>query len=63
LSARRLRTGTEVIGQFRNLEDPDRFVFVRAFPGMAERAAALAAFYDGPVWAAHRDAASATMVA
>jgi quinol monooxygenase YgiN len=56
--------GMEVVGQFRDLDDPDRFVFVRGFPGMVERAAALTAFYDdGPVWAAIRDAANATMVA
>jgi hypothetical protein len=29
---------------------------------MTTRAAALAAFYDGPVWHAHRDAANATMI-
>ncbi|MDP9365472.1 MAG: NIPSNAP family protein [Chloroflexota bacterium] len=56
--------GMEVVGQFRDLDDPDRFVFVRGFPGMAERAAALRAFYDdGPVWAAIRDEANATMAA
>lgn len=55
--------GMEVIGQFRDLDDADRFVWLRGFRDLATRAEALAAFYDGPVWAAHREAANATMVA
>jgi hypothetical protein len=54
--------GVTVIGQFRDLDDPDRFVWLRGFPDMAARTAALEAFYGGPVWAAHRDAANATMI-
>lgn len=54
--------GMRVIGQFRDLGDPDRFVWLRGFADMASRAAALQAFYGGPVWAAHRNAANATMV-
>ena len=53
--------GMSVVGQFRDLEDPDRFVWLRGFRDMASRAAALQAFYGGPVWQAHRDAANATM--
>ena len=51
-----------VIGQFRDLDWPDRFVWLRGFQDMAVRRAALAAFYEGPVWAEHREAANATMV-
>lgn len=54
--------GMRVIGQFRDLDDPDRFVWLRGFRDMASRAPALAAFYGGPVWRAHRDAANATMI-
>lgn len=54
--------GMRVIGQFRDLDDPDAFVWLRGFSGMRERHAALTAFYDGPVWARHRDAANATML-
>jgi hypothetical protein len=54
--------GMRVLGQFRDLDDPDRFVWLRSFADMEARRAALAAFYGGPVWAAHRDAANATMV-
>jgi hypothetical protein len=37
-------------------------VWLRGFADMPARANALAAFYDGPVWQAHRDAANATML-
>lgn len=53
--------GIRVGGRFRDLDDPDRFVWLRSFPDMVERARALHAFYGGPVWRAHRDAANATM--
>ncbi|MER7771352.1 NIPSNAP family protein [Kitasatospora sp. NPDC096140] len=54
--------GITVGGRFRDLDAPDRFVWLRAFPSMPERRRALEAFYGGPVWQAHRDAANATMV-
>jgi hypothetical protein len=54
--------GGRVLGQFRDVDDPDRFVWVRAFADLAARKNALEAFYGGPVWAEHRDAANATMV-
>lgn len=54
--------GIELIGQFRDLDDPDRFVWLRGFPDMVERRRALEAFYGGPVWRTHREAANATMV-
>jgi hypothetical protein len=55
-------TGMAVIGQFRDLDDPDRFVWLRGFRDMASRAEALGRFYGGPVWKAHRDRANATMI-
>ena len=55
-------TGMTVIGQFRDLDRPDMFVWMRGFEGMEARKDALAAFYGGPVWAAHKDAANATMI-
>jgi len=54
--------GMKVIGQFLDLDDPNRFVWLRGFSDMPARAHALEAFYGGPVWKAHRDAANATMV-
>ena len=55
--------GIQVIAQFRDVDRPDVFTWLRGFPDMAARAAALEAFYGGPVWARHRDAANATMIA
>jgi NIPSNAP len=54
--------GVTLFGQFRAAEDPNRFVWLRGFPDMEVRRRALAAFYGGPVWRAHRDAANATML-
>src|SRR2546430_859957 len=54
--------GIKVIGQFRDLDRPDRFVWLRGFRDMPSRAKALTDFYSGPVWKAHREAANATMI-
>jgi hypothetical protein len=54
--------GMAVMGQFRDLDDPDKFVWLRGFHDMPRRAAALDRFYGGPVWKAHRDQANATMI-
>ncbi len=54
--------GARVIGQFRDLERPDRFVWLRGFADMPARAEALSAFYGGPAWAAHSAVANATMI-
>jgi len=54
--------GMTVMGQFHDLDRPDRFVWMRGFRDMYRRAQGLAAFYSGPVWHAHREAANATMV-
>jgi hypothetical protein len=55
-------TGMAVVGQFRDLDDLDRFVWIRGFESMPSRAEALAAFYGGPVWKQHAAAANATMI-
>jgi len=54
--------GAHVVGQFRDLDRPDRFVWIRGFASMEARRTALEGFYGGPVWAQHRDAANATMI-
>jgi hypothetical protein len=54
--------GIELLGQFRDLDAPDRFVWMRGFPDPLRRADALDAFYGGPAWRAHRAAANATML-
>jgi hypothetical protein len=54
--------GMAILGTFRDLDDPDRFVWMRGFTEMTSRAKALHAFYSGPIWQTHRNAANATMV-
>jgi hypothetical protein len=56
------RVGAHVLGHFRDLGDPDRFVWLRGFRDMSARRAALEAFYSGDLWREHRDAANATMI-
>ncbi len=53
--------GMEVVGQFTDLDRPDRYVWIRRFPDMETRAASLDAFYLGPVWAEHSAAANLMM--
>jgi len=54
--------GMRIVGTFRDASKPDRFVWLRGFPDMESRRAALEAFYTGPVWKATPDAANATMI-
>lgn len=54
--------GIRLMGIFRDLDDPDRFVWMRGFDSMEARAPALQSFYSGPVWKAHRDVANPMMV-
>ena len=54
--------GLHVLGIFRDLDDPDRFVWLRGFRDMAQRRAGLQAFYTGPVWKANSHAANETML-
>jgi hypothetical protein len=54
--------GMSLLGQFRDLDDPDSFVWLRGFADMPSRRRGLTGFYDGPIWARYRDQANATMV-
>ncbi len=54
--------GMRVLGQFRDEDRPDRFVWLRGFADMEARREALTAFYGGPVWREHGPAANVTMV-
>ncbi|MEU8225024.1 NIPSNAP family protein [Kribbella sp. NPDC048915] len=56
------RAGMHIVGQFRDLDDPNRFVWIRGFRDLPARAEALQTFYYGPVWREHSTAANATMV-
>lgn len=54
--------GMTIVGQFRDLDAPDRFVWLRGFAGMPQRKRALETFYGGPVWQGNRATANATMI-
>lgn len=54
--------GIRLVGLFRDLDREDRFVWLRGFEGMPQRTRALEAFYGGPVWQRHREAANANMI-
>lgn len=54
--------GAQILGTFRDLDDPDRFVWLRGFRDMPTRQRSLEAFYGGPIWQATRGAANATML-
>jgi hypothetical protein len=54
--------GMRVLGQFRDLDDDDSFVWLRGFRDMPTRKRALESFYGGRVWKQHARAANATML-
>jgi hypothetical protein len=54
--------GAHVRATFRDLDNTDRFVWIRSFADAPSRFSALDGFYTGPVWQAHRSAANATMI-
>ena len=54
--------GMAVLGQFRDLDRPDMFVWLRGFADMATRREGLRDFYSGPDWKRHSSAANATMI-
>jgi NIPSNAP len=54
--------GMRLLGHFRDLGDPNRFVWLRGFRDMPSRRAALEAFYGSELWFEHRDAVNETIV-
>lgn len=54
--------GMKIVGTFRDVDRPNRFVWIRGFTDMDARLAGESAFYSGPVWQAHRNEANATMI-
>ena len=53
--------GAHVVGTFNDMDDPDRFVWIRGFSDMSARKRALETFYNGPTWERDKAAANATM--
>ena len=54
--------GMTLVGQFRDLDDPNRFVWLRGFADMTTRAQALARFLWRTGLESHREAANETMI-
>jgi len=47
---RRSAVWNKVIGSFLDVENPNKFVFLRSFPSLEERDRMKDAFYGGEVW-------------
>ncbi len=54
--------GMRIEGEFRDLDDPDAFVWVRSFRDMEARTEALQSFYSGPAWKTYGPDANTTML-
>jgi len=54
--------GIHVVGQFRDLDNQNRFVWLRSFSSMARRPRSLSDFYDGRAWKEHRAIATSTTI-
>lgn len=55
--------GMRIIGQFRDIGDPNRFVWLRGFPDMPSRERSLTDFYiHGAAWKAYSDLARSKMI-
>lgn len=54
--------GMRVVGQFRDIDRTNHFVWLRGFADGRRRVEALTAFYGGPVWDRFGPAANATML-
>lgn len=53
--------GIRVLAQFRDLNDPYRFTWLRGFASMEARKQSLGDFYFGPLWKKYRNEANATL--
>lgn len=53
--------GAHVAATFRDLDHPDRWVWIRCFESMETRRPALSAFYNSALWLKHRNACNATI--
>lgn len=53
--------GIRVLGQFRDINDPHRFTWLRGFSGMPARKQGLTDFYFGALWKTWKSAANATL--
>ena len=42
--------GMKIVGPLLDVENPNKFVFLRSFPSLEERDRMKADFYEGPLW-------------
>jgi hypothetical protein len=42
--------GMQILGPLLDVENPNKFVFLRSFPSLEERERMKDAFYGGPIW-------------
>ncbi|MFZ6736036.1 NIPSNAP family protein [Undibacterium sp. Ji42W] len=54
-------TGIRVLGQFRDINDPYHYTWLRGFPNMEMRRQSLTDFYSGKTWQTYRNEANATL--
>ncbi|WP_028935198.1 NIPSNAP family protein [Pseudonocardia spinosispora] len=55
--------GARIVGQFRDLGDPNRFIWLRGFPDMITRKKALETFYnEAPAWITHGDTVRSLLI-
>ena len=54
--------GIDVAGPWLDIENPDRFVWLRAFPSMAERDRMKQALYEGAEWTGELEAVMMPML-
>ena len=54
--------GMKVLGPLLDLENPNKFVFLRSFPSLEERDRMKDAFYEGPLWKNELEAIAMPMI-
>lgn len=54
--------GIRILGPFLDLDDPDAFVWLRAFPSLADRDRMKSALYDGEKWQGELEAIAMPML-
>jgi NIPSNAP len=54
--------GMKILGPLLDLENPNKFVFLRSFPSLEERDRMTAAFYEGELWKNELEAIAMPMI-
>ncbi len=54
--------GMKILGPLLDVENPNKFVFLRSFPSLEERDRMKDAFYEGPLWKNELEAIAMPMI-